>query len=66
MIFDTIKQNTGNPLLVTFLGPKQTITNGPEYFHNFKAPNTYLSKSYIDAEIESPIVTSNVSFTGLL
>jgi hypothetical protein len=63
-VFDTLKQKSGNPLLVTFSATNQTIINGSELFYNFSVPSSFLSKGYIDIEIESPIVSNNVTFTG--
>lgn len=64
IVFDTVRRNLGNPLLVTFSGPNLTIFNNSELFHSFNVPSAFLSKGYIDVEIESPIVTANVTFTG--
>ncbi len=63
-VFDTLKQKSGNPLLVTLWGPTQALANASEFFYNLNVPITFLSKGYIDIEIESPIVTNNVTFTG--
>ena len=63
-VFDTLKQKSGNPILVTFPGANQTIINGSELFYNFSVPSSFLSKGYIDIEIESPIVSAAVTFTG--
>jgi len=64
-VFDTLKQKSGNPLLITFSTTNQTIINGSELFYNFSVPSSFLSKGYIDFEIESPIVAANVTFTGI-
>ena len=61
--FDTIKQTSGNPILVTFYQPNQVIYNNSELFYNFNVPSTFLSKGHIDIEIESQFVGGNVSFT---
>jgi hypothetical protein len=63
-VFDTLKQKSGNPIIVTFPGANQTIINGSELFYNFSVPSSFLSKGYIDIEIESPIVSAAVTFTG--
>ena len=63
-VFDTLKQKSGNPIIVTFPGANQTIINGSELFYNFSVPSSFLSKGYIDIEIESPIVRAAVTFTG--
>ena len=62
-VFDTIKQTSGNPILVTFYQPNQVIYNNSELFYNFNVPSTFLSKGHIDIEIESQFVGGNVSFT---
>ena len=63
-VFDTLKQKSGNPIIVTFPGANQTIINGSELFYNFSVPSSFLAKGYIDIEIESPIVSAAVTFTG--
>ena len=62
--FDSIKKISGNPLLVTFSGPNLTISNNSEYFHNINVPSTFLSKGYIDVEIEAPVVTVAITYVG--
>jgi hypothetical protein len=64
IVFDTIKQTSGNPILVTFATANQVIFNNSELFYNFNVPSSFLSKGYIDIEIESPVVTAAVTFTG--
>ncbi len=62
--FDTVKNTSGNPIIVTFPGANQTIINGSEFFYNLNVPTSFLSRGYIDVEVESPVVTANVTFTG--
>jgi len=64
IVFDTEKKTSGNPILVTFPGANQSIFNNSELFYNFNVPSTFLSKGYIDIEIESPVVTAAVTYTG--
>ena len=63
-VFDTVKNTGGNPIIVTFPGANQTIINGSEFFYNLNVPTSFLSRGYIDVEVESPVVTANVTFTG--
>ncbi len=65
-VFDTVKQTSGNPLLVTFAGANVTIYNNSELFYNLNVPSTFLSKGYIDVEIEcpGPSIVNNISFIG--
>lgn len=63
-VFDTVKQISGNPILLTFPGTNQTILNYSDYTYCFNVPKTFLSQGYIDVEIESPVVTANITFTG--
>ena len=63
-VFDTEKKTSGNPLLVTFAATNQTIYNNSELFYNFNVPSTFLSKGYIDVEVESPIITASVAFAA--
>ncbi len=65
-VFDTLKQTSGNPILITLSGTSQTILNNSELFFSFNVPSAFLSKGYIDIEIEAPVVTGNVSLTGSL
>ncbi len=65
-VFDTDKNTSGNPLLSTFHQSNQAIFNNSELFYNFNVPGTFLSKGYIDIEIESPVVTANLSFLGTI
>ncbi len=64
VVFDTIKKTSGNPILVTFHGPNQSIYNNSELFYNFNVPSTFLSKGYIDIELESPLPTGNATLIG--
>ena len=63
-VFDTVKNTSGNPIIVTFPGANQSIINGSEFFYNLNVPTSFLSRGYIDVEVESPVVTANVTFTG--
>ena len=63
-VFDTVKNTSGNPIIVTFPGANQTIINCSEFFYNLNVPTSFLSRGYIDVEVESPVVTANVTFTG--
>jgi hypothetical protein len=63
-VFDTSKQTSGNPLLVTFPGAGQSIFNNSDIFCNFNVPSTFLSKGYIDVEIEAPGVTIPITYVG--
>ncbi len=63
-VFDTVKQTSGNPILVTFYGAGVPIYNNSELLYNFNIPSTFLSKGYIDVEIEAPVVGTNITFTG--
>jgi hypothetical protein len=62
-VFDTVKQTSGNPLLLTFPGTNQSIFNNSELFFNFNVPSTFLSKGYIDVEIEASVVAVNIIYT---
>jgi hypothetical protein len=63
-VFDTAKRTSGNPLLLTFHGTNQSIFNNSELFYNFNVPSTFLSKGYIDVEIEAPVVTVAITYVG--
>ena len=63
-VFDSVKKTSGNPLLVTFSGTNQTISNNSEFFYSFNVPSTFLSKGYIDVEIEAPVVTVAITYVG--
>ena len=63
-VFDTAKRTSGNPLLVTFPGTNQSIYNNSELYYNFNVPSTFLSKGYIDVEIEAPVVTVAITYVG--
>ena len=65
-VFDTAEHITGNPILVTFPATNQTIINNSDVLYSFNVPSTFLSQGYIDVEIESPIVTANITFTSAL
>ncbi len=63
-VFDTVKQTSGNPILVTLPFASLSIVNNSELLYNFNVPITFLSKGYIDVEIEAPVVGANITFTG--
>jgi hypothetical protein len=63
-VFDTLKNTSGNPILVTFISTNQTVLNNSELFYNFNVPSTFLSKGYMDVEVESPIITASVAFSA--
>ena len=63
-VFDTVKQTSGNPILVSFHQSNIVITNNSELFYNFNVPSTFLSKGYIDVEIEAPVVTVAITYVG--
>ena len=56
---DTIKYNGGNPILFTTKA-NTMVTNVSELFYSINIPENFLSKGYIEIEIESPNVTTNV------
>ena len=58
---DSGKFNTGNPILITTRA-NTMIYNNSELFCNINVPNTFLSRGYIEIELESPIVTTDVDF----
>jgi hypothetical protein len=58
---DSGKFNTGNPILITTRA-NTMIYNNSELFCNINVPNSFLSKGYIEIELESPIVTAAVDF----
>ena len=58
---DTLKYNSGNPILFTSKS-NLTITNNSEFFYSINIPENFLSRGYIEIEIESPIVTTNVDY----
>jgi len=58
---DTGKFNTGNPILITTRA-NTMIYNNSELFCNVNIPSSFLSKGYIDIELESPVVTAAVDF----
>ena len=63
-VFDTVKQTSGNPILATFPGTNLTIFNNSELFYTFNVPSAFLSKGYIDVEIEAPVVTVAITYVG--
>jgi hypothetical protein len=59
---DTGKFNTGNPILIT-TRVNSMVYNNSEMFCAINIPNSFLSKGYIEIELESPVVTAAVDFT---
>ena len=58
---DSGKFNTGNPILITTRA-NTMIYNNSELFCNINVPNKFLSKGYIEIELECPTVTAAVDF----
>ena len=58
---DSGKFGTGNPILITTRA-NTMIYNNSELFCNINVPNTFLSKGYIEIELECPTVTAAVDF----
>lgn len=58
---DSGKFNTGNPILITTRA-NTMIHNNSELFCNMSIPNSFLSKGYIEIELECPVVTTAVDF----
>ena len=52
----------GNPVIAVFKGTDQTILNCSEFFYNLNVPSNFLLNGFIDVQIESPVVTSNIDF----
>ena len=52
----------GNPVIAVFKGTDQTILNCSEFFYNLNVPSNFLQNGFIDVQIESPVVTSNIDF----
>ena len=59
---DTKSFNKGFPVIAVFKGTDQTILNCSEFFYNLNVPSNFLQNGYIDIQIESPVVTSNIDF----
>jgi len=59
---DTKAFNRGQPVLATFKGTDTTILNCSEFFYNLNVPVNFLQNGYIDIQLESPVVTSNIDF----
>ena len=55
------KHFSGNPILFT-TNANTLVTNGSELFYNINVPENFLSRGYIEIEIESPNVTTNVDY----
>ena len=58
---DTSKYNSGNPILFATKS-NITVTNNSELFYCINVPDNFLSKGYIEIEIESLVVTGNVDY----
>jgi hypothetical protein len=58
---DTGKFNTGNPILITTRA-NTMVYNNSELFCSLNIPNTFLSKGYIEIELEAPTVGATVDF----
>ena len=52
----------GHPVLAVFKGVDQNILNCSEFFYNLNVPSNFLQNGYIDVQIESPVVTTNIDF----
>ena len=59
---DTKSFIRGNPVIAVFKGVDQTILNCSEFFYNLNVPSNFLQNGYIDVQIESPVVTTNIDF----
>ncbi len=59
---DTKSFLSGNPVLAVFKGTDQYILNCSEFFYNLNVPINFLSKGYIEVQLESPVVTANIDF----
>ena len=59
---DTKTFNKGFPVIATFKGTDTTILNCSEFFYNLNVPSNFLQNGYIDVQLESPVVTSNIDF----
>ena len=59
---DTKTFSKGFPVLATFKGTDTTILNCSEFFYNLNVPSNFLQNGYIDVQLESPIVSSNIDF----
>ena len=58
---DTSKYNSSNPILLATKS-NITITNNSELFYSMNVPENFLSRGYIEIEVESPVVTANVDY----
>ena len=58
---DTSNYNSRNPILLATKS-NLTITNNSELFYSINEPDNFLSKGYIEIEIESPVVTANIDY----
>jgi len=58
---DASKYNSGNPILFATKS-NITITNNSELFYSINVPENFLSRGYIEIEVESPVVTANVDY----
>ena len=63
--YDSLKGVTGNPtLLQTVVTASTTILNNSQDFFNIKIPQNFLSKQFIEVEMEVPNTTGNIDFTN--
>jgi hypothetical protein len=58
-VYDTKKNLNGNPVLFSMglgatLGTLNTLYNATEFFYNVNVPSNFLSKNYIEIELEVP------------
>jgi len=61
-VFDTKKNLNGNPVLFSMalnstLGALNTLYNASEFFYNISVPSNFLSKNFIEIELEIPSQT---------
>jgi hypothetical protein len=59
---DTKTFTRGHPVIAVFKGTDTTILNCSEFFYNLNVPSNFLQNGYIDVQIESPVVASNIDF----
>ena len=69
-VFDTKKGINGNPILCSLGlsssgGAINNISNGNDLFYSLSVPSNFLSRGYIEMELEVPTqTTSAINFTG--
>ena len=59
---DTKLYLAGNPVLAIFKGTDTVITNSSEFFYNVNVPINFLTKGFIELQIEAPAATSVVDY----